>query len=160
MSTRGHDGLRPSWSLLRSGVVESSFGTDDAETVTPPWLQRSELHGAQTRDALLGRRVRGEVVLHLPRPSATRRATLELRLRLHLERVDDVRALLRRAHLLHRDALRVDVDLLERACERLAGAEQLRATGVGVELARARDRHLDQAGGERREDQHRDGADR
>src|SRR5215470_13751781 len=50
------------------------------------------LQFTQTGDALLGRRVRGEVVLHLPLrlAAATRRATLELGLRL-LERVDDER---------------------------------------------------------------------
>src|SRR5262249_61419302 len=98
----------------------------------------SELHGAQTRDSLLRCRVGREVVLHLPlsRAAATARSGLELRLRLRLERVDDVRTLLRRVDLLHRDALRVDVDLLERARERFTGAEELGATGVGVELTR------------------------
>ena len=48
----------------------------------------------------------------------------------------------------------VGVDLLERAGQRLAGAEQLGAAAVGLELADAGERHLQHRGGDRGEDHH------
>ena len=58
----------------------------------------------------------------------------------------------------HRDLLRVRVDLLERPGERLARAEQLGAAAVGFVLARTRERHLQERGRDRREDHHRNRA--
>ena len=52
----------------------------------------------------------------------------------------------------HRHLLRVRLDLLERAGERLTGAEQLRARVVGLVLARPADRHLDHERRDGRED--------
>ena len=51
-------------------------------------------------------------------------------------------------------------DLLERADQPLRTAGDRRAAGVGVELARSRDRRLNQHRRERREDDRRDQRDR
>ncbi|MNN35823.1 hypothetical protein D3C81_1496870 [compost metagenome] len=60
---------------------------------------------------------------------------------------------------LERDALRIAVDLVQRAGQRLRVAADLGTAAVGLELARTRDRHLDQRGRQRRQDRHCDAGD-
>jgi hypothetical protein len=60
----------------------------------------------------------------------------------------------------HGNAAGVGVDLHQRVGQGVRVAGDLGAAAVGLELARAGDRHLDQAGGQGRQQGHGDGGDR
>jgi hypothetical protein len=80
---------------------------------------------------------------------------------LHLaagERVDDEGGGVGRVDV-HRDALRVALDLLECSGQRLGIAEEIGAPTVGLELPRPGERHLDQPGRDGGEDGHGQRAD-